>query len=378
VIFLILIICPIILCGCWNYKEIDQLAIVAGIAIDKDVVTNKYILTTEIVTTQSQGVSSIINSQLFTSEGDSIFSAVRNAIEITGLRLFWSDAKLVIISESIAKEGVIPVLDWTNRSNFVRPDMWLLIANGNSAAEILEYKIKLNEVTSFHLDDTMNSWKVLSKFPGSMVWSFIDGLSSPGNSQAVATVKNEQNAGIISPLIEGSAIFKADKLIGYLNGDETLYMLLAENKIKQGLIVLKNVSGSNTNVTLEINDNRTKLTPLYNNGTVSMIIDIYPVVSIHEIQGTTDFMTEENIKIVQDETEKNIKSNVQELINKFQKDYNSDVLGFEDTFKKEKPKVSENLKNNGIDIFTNIKTIVNVHAQIKGSNKTMKPIIIGK
>lgn len=377
-IFLILIICPIILCGCWNYKEIDQLAIVAGIAIDKDVVTNKYILTTEIVTTQSQGVSSIINSQLFTSEGDSIFSAVRNAIEITGLRLFWSDAKLVIISESIAKEGVIPVLDWTNRSNFVRPDMWLLIANGNSAAEILEYKIKLNEVTSFHLDDTMNSWKVLSKFPGSMVWSFIDGLSSPGNSQAVATVKNEQNAGIISPLIEGSAIFKADKLIGYLNGDETLYMLLAENKIKQGLIVLKNVSGSNTNVTLEINDNRTKLTPLYNNGTVSMIIDIYPVVSIHEIQGTTDFMTEENIKIVQDETEKNIKSNVQELINKFQKDYNSDVLGFEDTFKKEKPKVSENLKNNGIDIFTNIKTIVNVHAQIKGSNKTMKPIIIGK
>jgi len=109
-----------------------------------------------------------------------------------------------------------------------------------------------------------------------------------------------------------------------------------------------------------------------------MIIDIYPVVSIHEIQGTTDFMTEENIKIVQDETEKNIKSKVQDLINKFQKDYNSDVLGFQDTFEKEKPKVSENLKKNGIDIFTNLKTIVNVHVQIKGSNKTLKPIIIGK
>jgi len=377
-IFLILVISPIILCGCWNYKEIDQLAIVSGIAIDKDIVTNKYILTTGVVITQSQGVSSIISSQLYTSEGDSVFSAVRNAIEKTGLRLFWSDAKLVIISESIAKEGIIPALDWTNRSNFVRPDMWLLIAKGNSAADILENKVKLNEVTSFHLDDTMNSWKILSKFPGSMVWSFIDGLSSSGKSQVVATVKNEQNADIISPLIEGSAIFKADKLVGYLNGDETLYMLLAQNKIKQGLIVLKNVSGSTTNITLEINDNRTKLTPLYNNGEVSMIIDIYPVVSIHEIQGTTDFMTEENIKIVQDETEKNIKSKVQDLINKFQKDYNSDVLGFQDTFEKEKPKVSENLKKNGIDIFTNLKTIVNVHVQIKGSNKTLKPIIIGK
>ena len=80
--------CPIILCGCWNYREIDNLAIVAGIAIDKDMVTNKYILTTEVITTQSQGVSSIISSELYSSEGDSVFGAVRNTIEKTGLRLF--------------------------------------------------------------------------------------------------------------------------------------------------------------------------------------------------------------------------------------------------------------------------------------------------
>ncbi len=48
----IIIMCPIILCGCWNYREIDTLAIVAGMAIDKDMVTNKYIVTTEIITTQ--------------------------------------------------------------------------------------------------------------------------------------------------------------------------------------------------------------------------------------------------------------------------------------------------------------------------------------
>ena len=145
--------CPIILCGCWNYREVDTLAIVAGMAIDKDMVTNKYIITTEIITTQAQGVSSIISSELFSSEGDSIFDAVRDLIAKTGLRLFWSDAKVVIVSDSIAKEGIIPAIDWTNRSNFVRPDMWLLVSNGNTAAEILKTKVKLNEVTSFHLDD---------------------------------------------------------------------------------------------------------------------------------------------------------------------------------------------------------------------------------
>jgi len=369
---------PIIFCGCWNYREIDTLAIVAGLAIDKNMITNKYVITTEIITTQAQGVSSIISSQLFSSEGDSIFGAVRDLIEKTGLRLFWSDAKVVIISESIAKEGIIPALDWTNRSNFVRPDMWLLISKGNSAAEILKNKIKLNEVTSFHLDDTMGSWKVLSKYPDSRIWSFIDGLSSDVKSETVATVKNQLNDGTVSPRVDGSAIFKSDKLVGYLDGNETLYMLMIKNKVKQGLITLIDVLDSSNNITLEINDNKTKLTPLYNNGVLSMIVDVYPVVSIHEIQGTKDFMKEENLKILQSETERKIKSQMQHLINKLQKYYNSDVLGFGEVFEKEKPKVSELFKKNGKEIFANLNTTVNVHIQIKGSNKTIKPIIKGQ
>ena len=54
IIIFIIVMCPIILCGCWNYREIDSMAIVAGMAIDKDMVTKKYIVTTEIITTQCQ------------------------------------------------------------------------------------------------------------------------------------------------------------------------------------------------------------------------------------------------------------------------------------------------------------------------------------
>ncbi len=233
--------------------------------------------------------------------------------------------------------------------------MWLLISKGNSAAEILKAKVKLNAVASFHLDETMKSGKLLSKFTDSRLWSFIDGISSEGKSETVATVKNELNDGIISPRIAGSAIFKSDKLVGYLDENETLYMLMIKNKIKEGLIVLKNVSGSDTNVTLEIHENKTKLTPLYNNGTVSLIIDIYPVVTIDEIEGTKDFMKEENLKILQSEAENKIKTQIQSLISKLQKDYDSDVLGFGEIFEKEKPKVSEDFKKNGKDIFTNLK-----------------------
>ncbi|MBU3091793.1 Ger(x)C family spore germination protein [Clostridium sp. CM028] len=378
IIIFIIAMCPIILCGCWNYSEIDTLAIVAGVAIDKDISTNKYIVTTEVITTQRQGGSSTIGSELYSSEGDSIFNAVRNMIKKTGLKLFWSAEKVLIISEPVANEGVIPVIDWAHRDSSLRSDMWILIAKGDSAAEILKTKVNLNNVTSFHLNDAMTSWETLSKFPNSMLWLFVDAMSSEGKSEAIATVKNELNAGTIVPNLNGSAIFKSDKLVGYIDGDETLYMLMIQNKIKQGLITLKDVSGSGTSITLEIHENKTKLTPLYNNGISSLIIDIYPVVTISEVGGTKDFIKEENLKILKSEAEKKIEDNIQSLISKLQKNYHSDVLGFGEIFKKEKPKVSETYKNNGEDILIGLKTEVNVHLKIKGSGTTTNPISIEK
>jgi len=378
ILIFIIYMCPIILCGCWNYKEIETYEIIAGMAVDKDKITNKYILTIEIITAQLQGSSSSTSSKLYRSEGDSIFNAERSMVAKIGSPIFFNDAKVIIISESLAMEGVIPTIDWTNRDSASRSDMWMLIAKGNSAAEILKANVKPNQIVSFNLDNCMNESKLLSKFPESKVWSFIDGISSKGKSETVATVKNEFDEENIAPRLGGSAIFKSDKLVGYLDDDETLYMLMIKNKLKEGLITLKHVSGSDTNITLEIFKNRTKLTPLYNNGKVSLIIDIYPVVTIGEVLGTKNFMDEENLKILQGEAEKKIEAQIQYLISKLQKDYNSDVLGFGEIFKEEKPMVSKNFQKNKEGIFASIKTEVNVHLQIKGSGKTKYPISIGK
>ena len=243
----------------------------------------------------------------------------------------------------------------------------------NTAAEILKTKSKLTEITSFHIGNTMRSKKALSKLEGSRLWSLIDKLSSEDMSTSVATIKNETLNGTIDSNLGGVAIFQADKLVGQLSDHETLYMLIIKNKLKEGLITLTNVSGSDTDVTLEIFENRTKLTPKYVNGRVSMTIDITQVVSIMEVQGTKNFMKEDNLKLLQRNSEKKIKSDVQHLISKLQKNYNSDVLGFTETFKREKPKVSKFLKESGENLFENINPDVNVHVQIKGSGMTNIP-----
>lgn len=376
-LILMIIMCPILLSGCWDYKEIDQLAIVAGVAIDKDEISSKYIVTAEIITTQMQGASSIISSELYISEGESVFSSVRNMIETTGLKLFWSDAKVIIVSEALAREGIIPVIDWLNRSSDVRPDMWFLISKGETASQILMQKVKLNEVVAFHLDDTMQSGIILSKYTYSSLWSFVDRLTAEGNSQAVATVSNEVNESTLSPRLSGSAIFKSDKLVGYLDDFETLYMIMLRNNIADGLININNISGTDTGITLELYENTTKLTPHYNNGFASMTIDIYPIVSISEVLGTENFIEEKNLEEFKLEAENIMENQIQLLISKLQKN-DTDILDFGEKFEKELPKVSKSFKKSEINIFPDIKTEVNVHLDIKSSGRMNDPIPLTK
>jgi spore germination protein KC len=52
-----------LLSGCWNYREIDKLAIVAGVAIDRDPETNRFLMTTEIIDLKSSGKEVEIKSQ---------------------------------------------------------------------------------------------------------------------------------------------------------------------------------------------------------------------------------------------------------------------------------------------------------------------------
>lgn len=369
---------PFICCSCWNYKEIDTFAIVAGMAIDKDMVKNKYIVTVEVVTTQIQGITSNIGSELYSTEGDSIFEAVKNLIEKTGLRLYWSDTKTIIISESLARSGVIPVIDFINRDSEPRYDMWLLISRNSTAGEILRNKVILNEIVSFHIDDGMNSEKLVSKYTDSKLISFINGIMSPTRVATVAMIKNEPTDDKIAARINGAAIFKGDKLVGYLDGDETLYMLMIKNKIRSGLIILKNPTSDTKDVTLEIFGNKSKLIPSYINGTPFITIEDNLSVDIAEIGGTTDFTMEENLKKLKSETEKKLVSEFQLLINKMQHKYDADIFGFEEVFEKNMPKISEKFKKSNKDIFEAMKFKIHVKVSIKGSATVSKPISEGK
>ena len=56
---ILVLLIPFILCGCWNYKELNQLAIVSGMAIEKE--NDEYVLTAQIINSQKSDVQDSSN-----------------------------------------------------------------------------------------------------------------------------------------------------------------------------------------------------------------------------------------------------------------------------------------------------------------------------
>lgn len=116
------------LSGCWNYSEIDDMSIVAGVAIDKNKADNNIQMTVEMVDTQGGLQDNQTGFKLMSLTGDTIFNIARSMISLTGRKLFWSHAKVIIISEELAREGLVKVIDWYSRDTETRADVFIFIS----------------------------------------------------------------------------------------------------------------------------------------------------------------------------------------------------------------------------------------------------------
>ncbi len=361
--------------GCWNYREIEDFAIVTGIAVDK--ISNGYLVTTEIINIGG-GKNAVIETITISSEGITIFDAVRNGIKVTGKKLYHSHSKVFIISEEIAKEGVVPVLDWFGRDAEPRYDINLLVAKGKTAKDILEQKAYTEDVLSFELNDMIDAQKRLAVSPDIKQWNFLNDLSGKGIAAILPVVSLDIYDKKTVVKIEGTGIFKKDKMIGYLDGDETKMLLFIRNKIEGGLLIAKiNEDKVETNISLEIFKNKTTLKPLLKTGSIVMEITTETEVAIGENGSTINYIDEEGREKLKRIFEEMMEEDIKKLIKKVQKEYRSDIFGFGRTLRINKPYYWKQVENRWDEIFPIIEVNVNSTVTIRNSAYQSKPIKVG-
>ncbi|QXM05084.1 Ger(x)C family spore germination protein [Crassaminicella indica] len=366
--------------GCWNYKDIDEMRLVAGMALDYDEKGKEYITTIEIINPASEKEAQM-HGELYQSRGKLPFDGVRDIITKTGRKLYWAHAKTIIISQDIAKKRIIPILDYIYRDAEFREDMRLIVSKEKTAREILEsyHEKDVHPIISFHLDDAIESENNIAKYHCAQIWKFIKDLYSEGISPTLPTIRNIVVEGKIQPYIGGLTVFKGDKAVGWLDEVEAQGFLWTIDHIYGGLVVVESTMNKKaTRITLEILKNNTKVKPIYIEGKLTMKIDAETDVMIGEIGGTQDFIGKEGRTILKKDAEKQIKQQIENVIKKVQKDYDSDIFKFSKSIKKEMPNVWKKIKPDWDKVFKDLKTEVNVVVNIKGSALKSKPIRVAK
>lgn len=361
--------------GCWNYREIDKLSIVAGVAVDKGP-EGQYVMTAEIIQI-SGGKDSKTSSKIVTMEGKTVFDAVRDGISVAGKRLYWSHAKVLILSKEIAGEGITKVVDWYIRDAESREDVYILISEAESAKEILEGQETTDSIKAMTLSEIMENQRSLSKAPIIDILQYENENQTKGLSTVIPVVRLKQADGKTVPEIMGTAIIKNDKLVGYLNGEETRDLIFIRDKVEGGVLVEDIPGDSNkTPVSLEIFKNKTKAKPLVSGKNIQINLDIETTVAIDEIGGAENFIDDKGRRRLEQIADDKLKTEIEALIRKVQTEYGTDIFGFGIQLHENKSKTWHDIENNWEEIFRNIK--VNVSTQVHIKNSAILSKTLGK
>jgi spore germination protein KC len=365
------------LTGCWNYREVDKLTIVAGVAIDKGK-NHKYQITVETIEISGDQDAKPVSQQI-SMEGDTIFDAVRNEISLTGKRLYWSHTKVVILSKAIAKEGILRVADWFNRDSETRADVLLLVSKEKRAKDIFKGAGTTNQIKSFVLAEMLKNEKSLSKAPITELWKFANDLETRGIVAILPSVHLKKNNSHYSPQINGTAIFHRDKLMGFIDSAETKNILFVLDEVKGGLLTLKSSKSKNsTPISLEIFKSKTKKKPIIHNGKINYKINIDTTVSLDEIGGNANILEVKQIKQLEQQAGYALKHRIEKCINDIQSSYGVDVFGFGKQLQKDEPKIWKQVASRWEKgKFKDINVRVNTKVHIKGSGMLSKPLQIG-
>ncbi|MBU5440139.1 Ger(x)C family spore germination protein [Tissierella sp. MSJ-40] len=377
-LFVIIITSTFLLTGCWNYNEVEKLAIVSGVAIDKNEKDNKFELTAEVIDLKSTQVGGRFNSQRIQSDGDTILDAIRNMIKISAKKLYWSHATTFILSENVAKEGILPVLDFIARDKEPRLSINIFVSKEKTAAELLSQQSISTEIRSFEMDYMLLANDSLSKVPEVQVYEFMNDLSNQGISPVLPTLEITLNEGKRTAELGGTAVFKKDKLAGFLTLEDTKFLLFVKDKIKGGLLIVNDKEGESPHVvTLEIFKNKTKIIPNYSNGQLSIDIRTRTDVSIAEEDTTKNYIDEKGRAELRKKAEKYLERNIERVIKQAQQEFDSDIFGFGNTIMRKRPDLWKEIGKQWGSIFPELKINVDADIHIKSSGHILKPIQVG-
>ncbi len=369
-----------LLAGCWNRRELNDIAIVAALGIDKEdgelLVTMQVINPGQVATVKQGGITKA-PVRTFQAKGRTLPEAMRKVTTSAPRAIYSSHLRMLIIGEDLAKEGMGEIVDYVVRGKEFRTDFYLTIAKNTRAENILKVLSQLETIPAHNLSSSLRlsekSWAPIeiidiNHFVNELVYKGVEphviGVEIIGDPKAGENMENirktESDAYI---KYDSVAIINKDKLVGWLTEEESNGLHYALGKVESAVI---NVPCKEKAVAIETIRTNSKIQTKIDGHRFKGTIQLYIDGSVAEVQcGRMDLGKIETINLLQKKAEEKVKKDILTAIQASQKKYEVDIFGFGEALHRSHPSIWHKVKKDWHSHFKDMHVHVDVDVKLR-------------
>jgi spore germination protein KC len=386
---ILLIGISLLLTGCWDQRELSTITIVTGMAIDKGK-NGKFKLTIESVNETElyeQTATGDSPSVLFSLEGETIAELAYKMNIGFSKNAIYSHMRTLVVSKAIAESGMMEFLDTFERSRELRDDFDVILAKEGEAADILQVVYTFQKSSSLKIMSQLESaTKGWGSTPNVKVKDLISALTSPGRQPVMTAVRIQgkpkkgesvDNMKKTHPdaivVIDSMALFKGEKLVGFLSVEDTRNYLWTQNQIENTSISIP--CGENQFAALRITDSKTTVKGRIKNGKPKIGVDIVMEGSIYGSSCKGHMDDPKTYKKLDELTNQYVREKVSKTIQTVQDDYGVDIFGFGEVVYRQDYKQFKKVEDHWDEAFKDAEIDVSVNTMIRRAGIRTKGLL---
>ncbi|MCM3628591.1 Ger(x)C family spore germination protein [Paenibacillus glycanilyticus] len=241
--------------GCWDQTELNRSSLVTGMALEPGD-HMKYKVTFEVVnaleTDPNKGGKGGTPTAVFSKEGNSIAEATQKINENLERMILISHIRVIIIDERLARKGINQFIDVLQRNRYIREDVLVLVGKGSKASDFLKTVYARGQYAGYKIQLQVETYrKVYGGIPRSHLYDVAQALLTEGRvlllgaisitgdvekSESLDAIKTVYPAAVVR--MAGAAVFRGDKLIGFLSNEHTRMVMLASDYVNNTLFAI--------------------------------------------------------------------------------------------------------------------------------------------
>ncbi|MDF9760010.1 spore germination protein KC [Peribacillus simplex] len=393
-VLLLMLICTTFTSGCWDKKELNEMAIVSAMGVDKNkdgklVATFQIINPSNVAGALQGGGGTNPPISIYRASGDNILEMDSVASTKISRDMYFAHANLIVISEEIAKEeGINAIFDAFERSPEFRATTRIVIARGVKARNIVETLTAIDKVTAEKIIRTIESTEkqhggsininlqeVIKDLVSTGKEPIISGFTVSGQKDKEDKMENTQSSDIkANPRAAGIGVFKEGKLVDWLDGDKAIGSMWVLDRI-ESTNLNTDWKGKKDAITYQVIRQKTNVSVKVENGKPKAFIKVRAEGDIREADVPLNLSSPYVLIDIEKKLAKNLKKEMEDAIVRAQKN-KSDIFGFGEIMHESHPKVWKKLEKDwDDDTFPKLEAQVQVETFIRRTGLRNKPYL---